>query len=106
MKNRRTQYEIYWEILIYCKTPKTFTSIIHKCNLNSKIAQEHLNFLKGKKYLSINMESNRILYETSEKAQEFITLFSQLYRKLFEENILEISKESSLLKESKQFSYF
>ena len=105
MKSRRNQYEIYWEILIYCKTPKTFTSIIHKCNLNSKIAQEHLDFLKGKKYLSINMENNRTLYETSEKAQEFITLFSQLYRKLFEENISEMSKKTRLLKESKQFSY-
>lgn len=105
MKSRRNQYEIYWEILIYCKTPKTFTSIIHKCNLNSKIAQEHLDFLKGKKYLSINMENNRTLYETSEKAQEFITLFSQLYRKLFEENISEMSKKTRLLKESKQFLY-
>ena len=105
MKSRRTQYEIYWEILIYCKTPKTFTSIIHKCNLNSKIAQEHLDFLLGKKYLSINEENSRTLYETNEKAQEFITLFSQLYRKLFEENIPQINKKYSVLRGCQQLAY-
>lgn len=87
MKSRRTQYELYWEILIYCKNPRSFTSIIHKCNLNSKIAQEHIDFLKQKQYLSNIKESKKSFYKTSEKAQEFITLFSQLYRKLFEENL-------------------
>jgi predicted transcriptional regulator len=87
MKLRRTQYEIFWEILIYCKTPKTYTSIIHKCNLNSKIAQDHLNFLTGKKYLSIHKEDNKTYYETNEKAQEFLFLFSKLYQKLFEDKI-------------------
>ena len=105
MKSRRTQYEIYWDILIYCKTPKTFTKIIHKCNLNSKIAQEHLDFLLGKKYLSINEENSRTSYETSEKAQEFITLFSQLYRKLFEDNIPQINKRYSILRRSDQLIY-
>jgi len=87
MKGRRTQYELYWEILIFCKNPKTFTSIIHKCNLNSKIAQEHIDFLKEKKYLINLKEGKKTLYKTSENAQEFITLFSKLYRKLFEENL-------------------
>ena len=105
MKSRRNQYEIYWEILILCKAPKTYTSIIHKCNLNSKIAQEHIDFLVGKKYLSIINEKNKTLYETSEKAQEFITLFSQLYRKLFEENISQSKRKNNLLKESKILAY-
>jgi len=86
MKARRTQYEIFWEILIFCKTPKTYTSIIHKCNLNSKIAQEYLNFLLDKKYISIKEENNKNLYETNEKAQEFLNLFSKLYQNLFEKN--------------------
>jgi len=87
MKSRRTQYELYWEILIYCKNPRSFTSIIHKCNLNSKIGQEHIDFLKQKQYLINIKESNKSFYKTSEKAQEFITLFSQIYRELFEENL-------------------
>ena len=87
MKIRRTQYEIFWEILIFCKTPKSYTSIIHKCNLNSKIAQDHLNFLTDKEYLSINNEDNKTFYITNEKAQDFLVLFSKLYQKLFEEKI-------------------
>ena len=51
MKGKRTQYEILWEILTYCKNPRTFTSIIHRCNLNSKIGQEHISFLEDKGYL-------------------------------------------------------
>ena len=84
MKGRRTQYEIYWEILIFCKTPRTYTSVIQKCNLNSKIAQEHLDFLITKKYLSLKESNNRMCYNTNPEAQEYLTLFSQLYRKLFE----------------------
>lgn len=84
MKVRRTQYEIYWEILIFCKTQKSFTSIIQHCNLNSKIAQEYLDFLKQKKYLTVERYDDRSSFLTSETAQEFLLLFSQLYRKLFD----------------------
>ena len=48
MSGRRTVYEIYWEILIYCKSPRSFTSIINRCDLNSKTGQEYLGFLAGK----------------------------------------------------------
>ena len=84
MKGRRTQYEIYWEILTFCKTQKSFTSIIQHCNLNSKIAESYLDFLTQKKYLTVEKQDNRSLFLTSETAQEFLVLFSQLYRKLFE----------------------
>ena len=84
MKGRRTHYEIYWEILIFCKNQKSFTSIIQHCNLNSKICQEYLDFLIQKQYLSIEKQNERSYYLTSAGAQEFLLLFSQLYRKLFE----------------------
>jgi len=84
MKVRRTQYEIYWEILTFCRSQRSFTSIIQRCNLNSKIAQEYLDFLLDKKYLIITGKESKKLYITTEKAQEFLSLFSQLYRKLFE----------------------
>lgn len=84
MKVRRTQYEIYWEILTFCKHEKSFTSIVQRCNLNSKIAQEYIDFLLEKKYLSIVGEQERKLFITTEKAQEFLSLFSQLYIKLFD----------------------
>lgn len=84
MKGRRTPYEIYWEILIFCKTQRSLTSIIQHCNLNSKIGQEYLDFLTQKKYLSMEKYQERTSYITSDLAQEFLTLFSQLYRTLFE----------------------
>ena len=84
MKGRRTQYEIYWEILIFCKTQRSFTSIVQHCNLNSKIGQEYLDFLIQKKYLSVERHDDRSSFLTSETAQEYLLLFSQLYRKLFE----------------------
>ena len=34
MAERRTQYEIYWEILVFCKTPRSFTGIIGRCDIN------------------------------------------------------------------------
>jgi len=86
MKGRRTQYELFWEILVFCKQPKSFTSIIHNCNLNSKIAQEHLDFLLKKNYLNSIQASKRTVYVTTEKAEEFLHLFSQLYQRLFEKN--------------------
>lgn len=84
MRERRTAYEIYWEILIFCKTQRSYTSIIQHCNLNSKIAQQYLDFLTQKKYLIIDRQDERSFFLTSDAAHEYLLLFSQLYRKLFE----------------------
>lgn len=66
--------------------PKSFTSIIHNCNLNSKIAQEYIEFLLHKSYLMKKEEHDKITYQKTEKAQEFLVLFSRLYHELFEKN--------------------
>ncbi|MCK4688624.1 MAG: hypothetical protein KAT66_10875 [Candidatus Lokiarchaeota archaeon] len=84
MKGRRTSYEIYWEILVFCRKPKTFTNIINRCNLNSKIGQQHLNFLCEKGYLSIEKEGDKKLFASTDSANEYITLFTNLYRNLFD----------------------
>jgi predicted transcriptional regulator len=86
MKGRRSQYEIYWQILTYCKKPASFTSIIHNCNLNSKIAQEYLEFLLEKSYLTKTEQQDKTTYQSTEKAQDFLMLFSRLYHELFEKN--------------------
>jgi predicted transcriptional regulator len=85
MSGRRTVYEIYWEILVYCKTPRSFTAIINRCDLNSKTGQEYLEFLAGKGYLSITTDSGRTSYTSTSKAADYISLFSSLYQKLFDE---------------------
>lgn len=84
MKSRRTQYEIYWEILTFCKTPKTFTNIINRCNLNSKIGKEHLTFLKDRGYLSIIKNEDKSLFVTADRAKDYLTIFIQMYEDLFE----------------------
>ena len=84
MKGRRTVYEIYWEILVYCKSPRSFTSIINRCDLNSKTGQEYLEFLSSKGYLSVVTEGEKTSYRSTTAAGEYITLFSSLYQKLFD----------------------
>jgi len=68
MKGRRTSYEIYWEILVFCRKPKTFTNIINRCDLNSKIGQQH----------------DKRLFASTDSANEYIVLFTNLYRNLFD----------------------
>ncbi len=84
MAGRRSPYEIYWEILVFCKTPRSFTSIINRCDLNSKIGQDYLDFLVGKGYLSILHEGERTSYQSTSKASEYIALFTRLYESLFD----------------------
>lgn len=85
MKGKRTLYEIYWEILTFCKNPRTFTSIIHRCSLNSKIGQEHIGFLLSKKFLRRFEEETKVLHETTEKSYEFLEAFKNMYLELFNE---------------------
>jgi predicted transcriptional regulator len=84
MSGRRTTYEIYWEILVYCKTPRSFTAIINRCDLNSKTGQEYLQFLATKGYLSAVMDGEKNRYVSTPAAGEYIALFSSLYQKLFD----------------------
>jgi len=84
MKGRRTQYEIYWEILVFCREPKTFTSIINRCDLNSKKGQEYLAFLNKKKYLDIEEEKHKT-YMTNQSGRDYISIFNDLYLNLFDE---------------------
>ena len=84
MAERRTQYEIYWEILVFCRTPRPFTAIINRCNLNSKIGQEYLEFLSGKGYLSVLQEGEKTSYLSTAKAADYIETFTRLYQSLFD----------------------
>jgi predicted transcriptional regulator len=86
MRGRRTPYEIYWEILVFCRTPRLVTSIVNRCDLNSKLAQEYLGVLTGKGYLAVIREEERTLYQTTENAREYLSLFATLHRTLFDEN--------------------
>jgi len=84
MAERRTPYEIYWEILVFCKTPRTFTGIISRCDLNSKTGQEYIAFLIAKGYLSQQKDGDKSRYVATDGARDYIALFSELYQKLFD----------------------
>jgi predicted transcriptional regulator len=83
MKGKRTLYEIYWEILTYCRNPRTFTGIIHRCSLNSKIGQEHIGFLEEKGYLRRIEEEGQNLLRTTDGAKPFLDAFKEMYLELF-----------------------
>jgi predicted transcriptional regulator len=81
---KRTHYEIYWEILTFCRTPKSFTSIINRCNLNSKIGQTHVDFLKKRSFLEEIEKEGAILLKSTEHANQYIAFFNKTYRELFD----------------------
>jgi predicted transcriptional regulator len=83
MKGKRTLYEIYWEILTFCRNPRTFTSIIHRCSLNSKIGQEHIGFLLSKDYLRRHEEEGKSLHRTTDKARGFLNAFKEMYLQIY-----------------------
>lgn len=83
MKGKRTPYEIYWEILTFCRSSRTFTSIIHRCSLNSKIGEEHIDFLLSKGYLRRFEKEERSLYRTTDKADAFLKAFKEIYLELY-----------------------
>ncbi len=84
MSGRWTVYEIYWEILVYCISPRSFTAIINRCDLNSKTGQEYLEFLVRRGYLVPVAEGEKTSYHSAPAAAEYIGLFSSLYQKLFD----------------------
>jgi predicted transcriptional regulator len=84
MAGRRTPYEIYWEILVFCRTPRSITAIINRCDLNSKTGQEYIGFLAGKGYLSAVQEGERTSYVSTGKASGYIETFTRLYQSLFD----------------------
>jgi predicted transcriptional regulator len=84
MAERRTQYEIYWEILVFCKKAQTFTAVINRCDLKSKTGQEYIEFLCAKGFLSKITEGERIRYLATVRAGEYLSLFTDLYQKLFD----------------------
>jgi len=83
VKERRTIYEIYWEILVYCRKRRLFTQIVQGCDLNSRTCQGYLDFLLNKGYLKMDRESDLAMYETATKAQDYLDLFGSMYQELY-----------------------
>lgn len=83
MKGKRTLYEIYWEILTFCRAPCIFTSIIHRCSLNSDLGQEHMGFLLERGFLPRYEDEGSNLHRTTKKARPFLDAFREMYLGLY-----------------------
>jgi predicted transcriptional regulator len=83
VKERRTVYEIYWEILVYCRKARLLTQIVQRCNLNSNTCQGYLDFLLNKGYLRLSTESDLVAYETATKARGYLEMFGSIYQELY-----------------------
>ena len=79
MKPRRSVYEVIWDILVYCRTPRRTSHILLVCNLNTRAAKKYLELLVEKGLLARQGEE----YVTTEKGLEYIRLFGELYRRVF-----------------------
>jgi len=55
-----------------------------RCDLNSKTGQKHLGFLVNRGYLAIEKDGERARYVATERAAEYVALFSRLYQRLFD----------------------
>ena len=84
MMERRTAYEVYWEILTFCQEQRSFTSIINRCDLNSKIGKQHVDFLVHHGCLDEQEAEGKKTYHCTQKGMTYIQTFNQLYRGLFE----------------------
>ena len=69
---------------MFCKRPRSFTSIINRCNLNSKIGQIHVNFLKKKEFLATLENEGNVYLQSTERANQYVELFSEIYQELFD----------------------
>jgi len=81
---RRTSYEICWEILVFCSVPRTFTSIVSRCDLNSKNGQKYLGLLVDRGLLTVGNNGERLHYMATDQAEEFIAQFTLLYKGLYD----------------------
>ena len=80
MRPRRSVYEIAWEILTYCRTPRRVSEIMLACNLNTRAAERYLELLTRRGLLARDGSA----YVTTERGLEYIRLFNELYRRVFE----------------------
>jgi predicted transcriptional regulator len=69
---------------VSCKTQRTFTAIISRCDLNSKIGQEYLDFLGKRGYIATRRDGERTTYVATEQASEYIDLFTRICKGLFD----------------------
>ncbi len=78
MHERRSKFEIIYEILCRTRTPTSKTKIVYGANLNFKIAEKYFSLLKELALLERVKVDGKTCYAITEKGKEFIRRYEDL----------------------------
>ena len=79
-KSRRSRIAIMAEILRNAKKPTNKTRIMFECNLSFDQLKRYLKFLRKKALIRRKISAGSIIYETTNKGQEFLKKYSNMVR--------------------------
>jgi predicted transcriptional regulator len=81
---KRSQNEIFCDILMTCETPKIITKIQRHTNINGRAAYKYLQKLIDKKLISVenitssNAKRPRYIYTTTEKGRKIANKYKSV----------------------------
>jgi len=75
---KRTRLDILRDTLKVSRGGARKTEIIYKVNTNSSQVQEYLQFLEDVGLLNVKENNGKVVYETSERGEEFIEEYEKL----------------------------
>ncbi|WP_290901363.1 winged helix-turn-helix domain-containing protein [Ferroglobus sp.] len=78
MHERRSKFEIIYEILCRTRTPTSKTKIVYGANLNFKIAEKYFSLLEELALLERVKVDGKTCYAITEKGKEFIRRYEDL----------------------------
>ena len=75
---KRTRFEVMYEILSFCRSPRQKTHIMYKCNLSYEQLQKYIEFTVSSNLLKKSEENGKALYQITEHGENFIHEYEQL----------------------------
>ncbi|ADC65178.1 conserved hypothetical protein [Ferroglobus placidus DSM 10642] len=78
MHERRSKFEIIYEILCRTQTPASKTKIVYGANLNFKLAEKYFSLLEEMSLLEKVKIDGKTCYAITEKGREFIKRYEEL----------------------------
>ncbi len=78
MQERRSKFEIVYEILLEAQNPTSKTRLVYSANLNFKIAEKYFSLLEELDLLEKVHVNGKTYYLTTDKGKEFIKRYEEL----------------------------
>jgi predicted transcriptional regulator len=79
---RRSKIRIIADILRHAQKPAKKTNIMYECNLSYNQLKHYLNFLKKRAFIRKKLDTGSVIYQTTNKGQEFLSKYSSVARLL------------------------